>query len=252
MTEQAQSSERDSRRRTLLLAAGVATAALLLWGGYGHHWSWTGINGHTATLWDWLKLILLPLAFAVLPIWLRPDARLQREVKLAALAGAAVLALLALGGYLIPWAWTGFRGNSLWDWLNLVALPVAVALAPLLPDIRAQWERRHFTFAGAGLALFAFVVVAGYLIPWAWTGFTGNTVWDWLHLLILPLLVPVVLVPTLKPVAEAPMTPVRGDEGSEAGESTVAEAGESAVEAGESAVAEAGESAVASPGLPSG
>jgi hypothetical protein len=197
-----------SRRRTLLLALGVALAALLLWGGYGHHWSWTGINGHTATLWDWLKLTLLPLAFAVLPIWLRPDARLQHDVKMAALVAGILLAVIALGGYLVPWAWTGFRGNSLWDWLNLVALPLAVAVAPLWPDIREHWEPRHSMLVGVAAGVFLVVVLGGYLIPWAWTGFTGNTVWDWLHLLVLPLLVPAVLIPTIKPVAEAPMTPV--------------------------------------------
>ncbi len=200
--------ESPSRRRTLLLAAGAVLAVLLLWGGYAHHWAWTGVNGRTATLWDWLKLILLPLAFAILPIWLRPDARLQRQVKFAVVIGVAVLALLALAGYLIPWPWTGFRGNNLWDWLNLVALPLAVAVAPLLPELRERWERRHYTRAMTGAAVFAVLVLAGYLIPWGWTGFTGNTVWDWLHLLVLPLLVPTVLVPTLKPVAEAPMVPV--------------------------------------------
>jgi hypothetical protein len=197
-----------SRRRTLLLALGMALAALLLWGGYGHHWSWTGINGHTATLWDWLKLTLLPLAFAVLPIWLRPDARLQHDVKVAALAAGIILAAIALGGYLVPWAWTGFRGNTLWDWLNLVALPLAVAVAPLWPEIREHWEPRHSMQVGIAAGGFVVVVLAGYLVPWAWTGFTGNTAWDWLHLLVLPLLVPVVLIPTIKPVAEVPMTPV--------------------------------------------
>jgi putative effector of murein hydrolase LrgA (UPF0299 family) len=197
-----------SRRRTLLLALGVAVAALLLWGGYGHHWSWTGINGRTATLWDWLKLTLLPLAFAVLPIWLRPDARLQHDVKVAALVAGLILAVIALGGYLVPWGWTGFRGNSLWDWLNLVALPLAVAVAPLWPEIRENWEPRHSTLVGVVAGAFLVVVLAGYLVPWAWTGFTGNTAWDWLHLLVLPLLVPAVLVPTIKPVAEVPMTPI--------------------------------------------
>ena len=62
MTERVgSSSERSSRLRTLSLAAGVAVAAVLLWGGYAHHWSWTGINGHTATLWDCLHLLILPL-----------------------------------------------------------------------------------------------------------------------------------------------------------------------------------------------
>ena len=35
---------------------------------------------------------------------------------------------------------------------------------------------------------------------WRWTGFTGNTAWDWLHLLLLPLLVPAVIVPLLRPM----------------------------------------------------
>jgi hypothetical protein len=26
-------------------------------------------------------------------------------------------------GYAVPWGWTGFRGNTLWDWFNLVFLP---------------------------------------------------------------------------------------------------------------------------------
>ncbi len=46
--------------------------------------------------------------------------------------------------------------------------------------------------------------------PWAWTGFTGNTLWDWLHLLLLPLLLPVVVVPALIPRAKARMVPVDG------------------------------------------
>jgi len=41
-------------------------------------------------------------------------------------------------------------------------------------------------------------VLAGYLAHWRWTGFTGNTAWDWLHLLLLPLLVPAVIVPLLR------------------------------------------------------
>ena len=39
----------------------VFIGAIVLWGGYSQHWSWTGINGQTATLWDWLHLLLLPL-----------------------------------------------------------------------------------------------------------------------------------------------------------------------------------------------
>ena len=48
----------------------VAAAALLVlvYGGYGHHWRWTGVNRKAATLWDRLRLLLLPLAAGILPI----------------------------------------------------------------------------------------------------------------------------------------------------------------------------------------
>ncbi len=145
--------------------------------------------------------------------------------------------MLVLAGYLIPWAWTGFRGNSLWDWLNLVALPLAVALAPLLPEVRERWERTPFSVHGQVGLGFAVVVLAGYLARWGWTGFTGNTLWDWLHLLLLPLLVPTVLVPALRPVAEAPMVPVS------IGSETDAEVGDAEVgntKVGNTEVGEAG------------
>ncbi len=54
-----------------------------------------------------------------------------------------------------------------------------------------------------GSVVFGAVVLGGYLVPWAWTGFTGNTLWDWLHLLLLPLLIPILVVPALMPIAKA-------------------------------------------------
>ena len=171
-----------------LLVAAVLAFAVVLWGGYSHNWRWTGINGQTATLWDWLHLLLLPMAVALLPIWLTRKAKLDPLIKRIALAGGAVFAVIVLCGYLIPWAWTGFTGNSLWDWLNLVALPLAVALTPLAVEIREGWTSRHTALGLSCAAAFAVIVLCGYVIPWAWTGFTGNTLWDWLHLLLPPLL----------------------------------------------------------------
>ncbi len=72
----------------LLVAVGLAFA-VVLWGGYSHNWRWTGINGRTATLWDWLHLLLLPMAVALLPIWLARKAKLDPLIKRIALAGAA-------------------------------------------------------------------------------------------------------------------------------------------------------------------
>ena len=193
--------------RRSLAVAGVLLVALVLWGGYSQRWSWTGINGHTATLWDWLKLLLLPMAVAMLPLWASRDAPPDDRIKAGALAAVAVFGLIVLAGYLVPWRWTGFVGNTLWDWLNLVALPVAVALIPLAGDLRREWSPRHTAITVAGLAVAAALVLGGYLASWRWTGFTGNTLWAWLHLLLLPLLIPTVIVPSLTPAARARMLP---------------------------------------------
>jgi hypothetical protein len=32
---------------------------------------------------------------------------------------------------------------------------------------------------------------------WTWTGYQGNTLWDWLQLLLLPLVFPTILLPAL-------------------------------------------------------
>lgn len=192
-----------SRARSGLFAAGAVLLALVLWGGYSHHWPWTGINGGTATLWDWLHLLLLPVAVGVLPIWMSRKLRLRRRIKSAALGFAGGFGLVVVLGYAVPWAWTGFTGNSLWDWLNLVALPLAVALTPLAQEIHEGWAPRHTTVAVAAAAAFTAVVLGGYLDNWSWTGFSGNTLWDWLHLLLLPLLLPTVVVPALMPMAKA-------------------------------------------------
>lgn len=89
----------------------------------------------------------------------------------------------------------------------MVALPLVVALTPLLPDIRAAWRGHHTLFAVPALALFAVAVGGGYLGGWSWTGFQGNTLWDWLHLLLLPLLIPTLAIPALRPMAVARLRP---------------------------------------------
>ncbi len=188
------------RGRRAWLSAAAILVALMLWGGYSRHWSWTGINGHTATLWDWLHLLALPFAVAILPIWLSRRTRLHRPHKSAALMLLAALTGLVALGYLVPWGWTGFPGNTLWDWLNLLALPLAVALMPVYRELRRSWAPRHSTVTAVLLGLFGVAVIGGYMGGWAWTGFAGNTLWDWLHLLLLPLLLPTVVVPSLRPM----------------------------------------------------
>jgi hypothetical protein len=118
------------------LAVGAATA-VLIYGGYAHHWPWTGIDGKTATLWDWLHLLLLPIAVMIVPIWARQRKDLGVPHKAAAMTIVTAFAAVVLAGYLTPWPWTGFPGNTLWDWLHLLILPLLVptvvipALKPL-------------------------------------------------------------------------------------------------------------------------
>jgi hypothetical protein len=209
------SEERSTRRDAgaLIGAVVIAVALLVLIGGYGAHWRWIGVNGRTATLWDWLHLVLLPIAALVISLWLRHRPPLTGTRAVAVAVVAAAFVVLVAAGYMVPWGWTGFVGNTLWDWLNLAALPVAVALIPVLLELRPHWGRRHAAGLAAGAAVFTALVLAGYLAHWRWTGFTGNTVWDWLHLLLLPLLVPAVIVPLLRPMVVQRFEAEHPDEG---------------------------------------
>src|SRR3954447_2832406 len=199
-----------------IVLAGVAVLGVLLWGGYVRHWAWTGF-GDNDTLWDWLELALLRPAVATLPLWLRRRPLVHRGGRIGLAAACATFALLVLAGYLVPLRWTGFRGNTLWDWLNLLVLPVVLVFLGPWTDVAArvrEHPRRHLlAFA---VAMFVALAVAGYTIPMLWTGFPGNTLWDWLQLLLLPLLVPTVLGPALlhwiaveesKPPADASEAP---------------------------------------------
>ena len=38
----------------------------------------------------------------------------------------AALAVVAVGGFGFDWSWTGFPGNTLWDWLELCLVPFVV------------------------------------------------------------------------------------------------------------------------------
>jgi hypothetical protein len=40
-------------------------------------------------------------------------------------------------------------------------------------------------------------VIGGYALGWSWTGYAGNTLWDWLIMLLVPLVFPTILLPAL-------------------------------------------------------
>ena len=102
--------------------------------------------------------------------------------------------VLVLGGYLASWTWTGFTGNTLWDWLSLALLPLVIATSTLWRS-PGRWTRHHRVLVAAGAVVGVLLALAGYLVPWNWTGFVGNTAWDWTQLLLLPVLVPILILP---------------------------------------------------------
>jgi hypothetical protein len=109
-------------------------------GTYAFNWTWTGFKAN-ATVWDWLKLLLLPIAFAVVPIWFTAEEGQQRiwlaQLKWVLLAIIVVLGVLFIGSYAFNWTWTGFKENgSLWNWLELLLVPMIVAVLPIWYIIR--------------------------------------------------------------------------------------------------------------------
>ncbi len=66
------------------------------------------------------------------------------EPALAGGAGGRVVAfaVVAVGGYWLGWAWTGFRDNTLWDWLELLVVPfVLPAVLAYLSTLPAEVDQ---------------------------------------------------------------------------------------------------------------
>jgi hypothetical protein len=175
-----------------ILPAGLVALVIALIGGYEFRWSWTGITPNDQ-LWDLLHVIVLPALLATLPIWYRTRYRWRMEWHVGFAALAVAFALLVVGGYALGWRWTGFQGNTLWDWLELLALPVVIAALPLWFATHKRFEGRWQLAGITVLVVFAVIVVGGYALDWRWTGFHGNTLWDWLRLLLVPFVLPATL-----------------------------------------------------------
>jgi hypothetical protein len=186
-------------------ALAVVLTALYLWAGYGEGWAWTGLS-RRVTLWDWLEGLALPVTVALVPLLLRHREHLGPSHRTTAAVVLGSFVALVLAGYLVPWTWTGFTGNTLWDWLSLALLPLVIATSTLWQP-PPHWTARHLGLVAAAFVAAVVLVVAGYLVPWSWTGFTGNTAWDWIKLLLLPLLLPTVVLPRLLDTAEEWIAP---------------------------------------------
>jgi hypothetical protein len=208
--KQAPTRSRTERLQTAVL--GVALVALVIGfvGGYAFNWSWTGFDSSNQ-VWDWLNLLLLPVAFATFPLWLRYS-RYMSAARRRAL-GTAILMFVAFvaAGYLAPLGWSGFRGQTLWDWMTLVLLPLAVLTVKAWPSTGRDFHAVHVTAVGVVVVGLIVTVVGGYAANWGWTGYQGNTLWDWLQLVLAPVAVVTVIVPLLTNVVSG-RADLRADE----------------------------------------
>jgi hypothetical protein len=186
---------RNDRARRGAASVLAVAALVVLWGGYVRGWAWTGFRANDQ-LWDWLHLLLLPAVVGTLPLWIQHRGTVSRAKRITCLALLAAFALLVAAGYLIPLSWTGFRGMTLWNWYGLILLPAAVASLGARPSGRPlrRGHKAVIALVGAGWMV---TVLGGYLLAWAWTGYAGNTLWDWLQMLLLPLMFPTVLLPAV-------------------------------------------------------
>jgi uncharacterized membrane protein len=181
-----------ARGLRLVAAAAAVVFAITVVGGYDLGWTWTGFSDNN-TVWDWLHLLVLPVVLTAAPVWYQTRRELRVEWRVLAAGVLGAFAVLLIGGYGFGWTWTGFEGRTLWDWLELLVLPVTVTVLPIWFSLERTLHpglRR----AGTGLlVVFAVLVTAGYAFDWQWTGFPGNTLWDWLHLLLVPFVLPIAL-----------------------------------------------------------
>lgn len=185
-------------------AYALAVAVLVaLWGGYAQGWKWTGFQKNDQ-LWDWLTLLLLPVAVATIPLWIQDRDYISRGRRVT--YGVLIVAWtgFVIAGYLVPLNWTGFHGQTLWDWFELLLLPAALATTMALTSMRLPlpkvlrslrpYQKGIMAALAAGWIV---TVIGGYVLGWTWTGYAHNTLWDWLQLLLLPLLFPTILLPAL-------------------------------------------------------
>jgi hypothetical protein len=178
----------------VLIPVGIFMLVVLI-GGYGFKWSWTGFETNNQ-LWDWLHLILLPVAFGTIPLWLRYSEHMSNRRKMILAAVIVAFIGFIIAGYLVPINWTGFSGNSLWNWLTLIVLPVTLITFRAWPSSPRELRPTHISALTVIVVAWVVTLIGGYVATWHWTGYEGNTLWDWMSLLLAPLVITTMLVPT--------------------------------------------------------
>jgi uncharacterized protein YjbI with pentapeptide repeats len=63
-------------KRHPFIVSGIIGFIVLIFSGYWFHWSWTGFN---KTLWDWMQLLIIPVALALVAIWFNRNERINEQ-----------------------------------------------------------------------------------------------------------------------------------------------------------------------------
>jgi hypothetical protein len=187
---------RNERAKRYAISALAVAALTVLWGGYIRGWQWTGFQANEQ-VWEWLHLLLLPVVVGTIPLWIQHGRYISRARRVTYAVAVAGFAVFVAAGYLIPLKWTGFAGNTLWTWFGLILLPAAVASLGAWPSAGRSLRPYHRGAIALVITAWVITVIGGYTLRWTWTGYQGNTLWDWLQLLLLPLLIPTLLLPAV-------------------------------------------------------
>jgi hypothetical protein len=115
-----------------------------------------------------------------------------------------VLVILIAGTYAFNWDWTGFSGNKLWDWLELLVLPGVLTSLSIWFTVdqglvgnkkeQRRWGVLWMVLITIALVVLIVLIIGGYALNWDWTGFSDNKLSDWLRLLFVPFVLPLVTV----------------------------------------------------------
>jgi hypothetical protein len=129
----------------VLWITGIVTLSvifiIMVFGGYRLNWTWTGFSGNK--LWDWLYLLILPVTLSIAPQWFNlylPQSQSKQQVRpewrimwiALLIVFLTTFIIVVVGGYTLGWTWTGFSRKTVWDWIQLLVLPVALVLATIL------------------------------------------------------------------------------------------------------------------------
>jgi hypothetical protein len=185
---------RESAGSILRLAAVSAAAALAVTisGGEWLGWTWTGFADNN-TVWDRLQLLVLPVVLAAAPVWYRTRRSARVEWRFLLGAVGIALAVLLVGGYGLDWKWTGFEGRALWDWLELLVLPITVTAFPIWLALGRSMHPEGAPPGDGPPDRLRRVRHRRVRLRLAVDRLPGNTLWDWLHLLLVPFVLPLVL-----------------------------------------------------------